>query len=134
MRAGLRAKEPEPPGRVDLVLVLMGAVVAFVVSLVASGILGAVMLRATFSEGLLPLIMTLTTYASVAAGGLYTGYKAETLGWLNGGLAGLAYVLALAIVGALLFPQTVTAAAMVKKALASFAVGAFGGTVGINMQ
>lgn len=136
MRAGARASEEyqREVGRIDWPAVLSGAIVAFVISLVASGLLGVVMLRSSLSDSIIPGLMAAVGYVSIALGGLYTGYRTEQLGWLNGGMAAVVYVLASFLVGLILFPGVAAAWPLVKRAAVGFAVGAFGGTMGINMQ
>lgn len=136
MRAGTRASEDyqHEIGRIDWSAVLTGAIVAFLVSLVASGLLGVVMLRSTFSDAVIPGLMAAVGYTSIALGGLYTGYRTEQLGWLNGGLAGVVYVLASFVVGLVIFPGAAALWPLAKRAAVGFLVGAFGGTLGINLQ
>jgi putative membrane protein (TIGR04086 family) len=90
------------------------------------------MYRTLLPEPLLPTIMGAVNLVALVCGGYFAGRRAEAMGWLNGGLAGLLYTLLLIGLGAFFFPGPTAVLAVLRRIVVAFVLGALGGTVGIN--
>jgi len=77
-------------------------------------------------------IMAVGGIVAVLAGGYQTGKSMGRAGWLNGGITGLAYAVALLIL-ALLLDMRLSAGSLITLA-AGFTFGAAGGVLGVNRR
>jgi putative membrane protein (TIGR04086 family) len=77
-------------------------------------------------------IMAAGGIIAVLAGGCQTGKSMGRSGWLNGGITGLAYAVALLIL-ALLLDMRMSAGSLITLA-AGFTFGAAGGVLGVNRR
>lgn len=123
---------PAPPG-LDLGAVASGVIAMFVLTLILSAGLAAAIYFTDVTEGDLAGVLYYAGVVTVAAGGAVAGRRAETRGWLHGGLAGVGYVLVSLAVGSLLFPGAALLAGLGGKLATAFAAGAVGGVVGVNL-
>lgn len=111
----------------------MGVIAAYVVSLVASAVVGAMVLRTTLAQGNLTSLMTWIGQASILLGAFYAARKARRAGIANGGLTGLCYVTLTFILGALIFPEPFNFALFGQKLVVGAIIGALGGTAGVSL-
>ncbi len=110
-----------------------GVIAAYAVSLVASAVVGAMVLRTTLAQGNLTSVMTWIGQASILLGAFYAARKARSAGIVNGGLTGLCYVAVTFILGALIFPEPFNFALFGQRLLVGVIVGALGGTAGVSL-
>jgi len=113
--------------------VLLGVLAALTASILLSALTGAVVYFSSLGEGVLPIATTATSMLSVFVGGAYAGKRANSLGWLHGGLSGLAFVGVLAVLGWLALPGTPVAGALGARLAYGFVVGSAGGVFGVNL-
>jgi putative membrane protein (TIGR04086 family) len=82
---------------------------------------------------------SLTTYVyvihalSIFMGSYVTGKRAGVKGWYHGGMLGVVYSVVVAIISFLGFDVSITLHTLILIAI-SFAIGAFGGIIGVNMR
>lgn len=129
--AGVKERYRTPPP-FDARAPAVGAAVALVLVLLASGVLAlAVYLTALHEYQLEALLYYLGTGAT-AAGGLVAARWADHKGWLHGGAAGLLYVLVGSVLGHWLFPGDGSPLAQLgPRMVLGFVLGAIGGVVGM---
>jgi putative membrane protein (TIGR04086 family) len=123
-----------PSGGLNLKYVLLGVLTALILAFVLSGIVGAVMYQGWLSEIHSPLVMTAVSFLSLFLGGVYAGRRAGRAGWAHGALAGLFYLVLVSILGLLLFDQLAPVMVLLQRLIVGAALGAVGGTVGINIR
>ncbi|WP_274362645.1 TIGR04086 family membrane protein [Paenibacillus thermotolerans] len=82
---------------------------------------------------------SMTTYVyiihciSLLFGGLVTGKRAGKRGWYSGGMMGILYSIVIILIGFLSYDAAFTLYTFILLAL-SFAAGAFGGMIGVNLR
>lgn len=134
MRPGSRAQIRTREGiRVSLRALITGALACAALALVAAGILGLIMYRTLLPEATLPSIMSVVNLVALICGGYLAGRKAQSTGWLNGGLAALAYTVFLIVLGLFFFPGPTAVLAVARRLFVAFVLGALGGTAGVNL-
>lgn len=127
-----RRQAQAPPG-LDLGAVVAGVIAMFALTLLLSAALAAAIYFTDVTEGDLAGVLYYAGLVTVVAGGAVAGRRAETRGWLHGGLAGLGYVIVSLAVGSILFPGTALWAGLAGKLATAFAAGALGGVLGVNL-
>lgn len=136
MRAALERTRsaPRTAERLNLKYVALGVVVAFLFAFVMSGLVGLVMYQGWLSEFYSPLIMNIVSFFCLFLGGVYAGRRAGRAGWAHGALTGLSYLACVSILGLLVFDQLAPVLVLFERAAVGVALGAVGGTVGINTR
>ncbi len=135
MRAGYeRARVMTRPREgLQLKCVLLGVVLAFMAAFVLSGVVGLVMYQGWLSEVYSPLVMNIVSFFCLFLGALYAGRRAGVSGLIHGGLTGFFYIIAISILGLLLFDQLAPVLVLVERTVLAVLLGAVGGTIGINI-
>lgn len=134
MRPGTRAEIRTREGlHISLRALIAGVLACAALALIAAAILGLVMYRTLLPEAVLPNIMGAINLVALVCGGYFAGRKAGTMGWLNGGLAGLVYTATLLAMGLFFFPGPVAALTALRRLLVGFVLAALGGTAGVNL-
>lgn len=126
-------KRAGPPPPVDARAVAAGVIVVTALTVFMSAILAVAIYTTTITEAHVSGLLYYLGLASVAAGGAVAARRARGRGLIHGGLTGLAYVLISLLVGAVLFPGSLVAAAMTRKVLTALVAGAAGGIIGLNI-
>jgi putative membrane protein (TIGR04086 family) len=133
MRSGTRALTRTREGlNISLRALIAGVLACAALALVAAAVLGLIMYRTMLPEAVLPNIMGAVNLVALVVGGYFAGRKAESMGWLNGGLAGLVYTALLVLLGLFFFPGPTAALVVLRRVVVGFVLGALGGTVGVN--
>ena len=103
-------------------------------AILALGLLAATWVVVTPGSGyyLAPALST-AVFIGVLAGGMVSGRRVRNLGWLHGGLVGLAASLVLIILAALAGPLAFGLLYWAMRVVLLTIVGAVGGVVGINL-
>jgi putative membrane protein (TIGR04086 family) len=123
------AKEPPPLWK----SVVAGIVAAYLVSLLASAAVGAMVLRTTLAQGNLTSLMGWIGQSSILIGALYAAKRARQAGLVTGALTGAGYIVVSFILGALVFPEPVNFVVLGQRLLMGLFVGALGGAAGVNL-
>lgn len=133
MRPGVRAATRTREGpAISIRALVTGIVACAALALAAAAVLGLVMSRTLLPEPLLPTIMGAVNLVALVCGGYLAGRRADAMGWLNGGLAGLAYTILVVVLGAFFFPGPAAVLLVLRRVAVAFLLGALGGTIGIN--
>ncbi|MCL4426222.1 MAG: TIGR04086 family membrane protein [Firmicutes bacterium] len=118
----------------DLTAVAAGVVVSFALTFVASTIMALLLYNMIMSDNRLPLLEDLAGLISVVLGGWYAARRAETSGWLHGGVTGVVYVLIALTLGLALYSVPFILVTSLKRLGAGFLLGALGGVLGVNLR
>jgi putative membrane protein (TIGR04086 family) len=86
------------------------------------------------SERNLPFVVAVTTLLSVMVAGFDAARGAETRGWLWGMLAGLIYVLIMAMIMVIMLPTFAVDMRTILVCVLGIAGGGLGGILGINLK
>lgn len=86
------------------------------------------------SERSLPMVVAVTTVLSVMVAGFDAARAAEQRGWAWGMLAGLVYVLIMAVFMAVMLPEFAVGMRTFTTFVLAVAGGGLGGIFGINMR
>lgn len=113
--------------------VLPGVGVALVVSVAGAALFGIIISTRPVLEEYLPIGLNVLATLSAVAGGARAGARTRQAGWLNGGLAGAAYILVCFFLGMAFYPAAVPAVALTKSLVLGFLAGAIGGVIGVNL-
>lgn len=113
--------------------ILSGVLFTFVTTLIVSGGMAAVVAFTQLTEPGVARVVYYLAMCVVALGGAYGARQASSLGWLHGGMVGLAYGLLAGIIGSLVFPGGLAALALGTRLLVAFVAGSIGGMVGVNL-
>jgi len=126
------AGERRAPGFLSVGAVISGAALGFAITFAGAALLGLAA-SLTAWQGI-DADIAWFSYLSIALGGMLAAKRSRRTGWLHGGLVGLVYF----AVSAAFFQSGFTwgdllAQDALAKALYSFAAGALGGVLGINL-
>ena len=113
--------------------ILAGVVAGFLFAVIATSIIAVIYVRTSLSEAPLPWIISSVNLLSMATAGLVAGRRAQTTGWLNGGLAGFGFAFAAILISYALFPQAVPLLVAAERLGLGLGLGLVGGTVGVNL-
>lgn len=113
--------------------VLGGSVLSFAVTFVGAILLGAAVSWTEWNG--LSSGLSYFSYAAVAIGGMWAAKRSRRMGWVHGGVVGVAFV----VISALLFQpdfqlnQLIDSTVLI-KIIWSAAAGALGGVLGVNFS
>ncbi|MCL2576897.1 MAG: TIGR04086 family membrane protein [Defluviitaleaceae bacterium] len=120
--------------KMQLKHLVIGVLMAYAITSIV--FLGYAMLitYTTVSERSLPTVVAITTVLSVMVAGFDAARGSETRGWLWGMVAGLVYVLIMAIVMIVMLPTFSVDGRTVMVCALGIAGGGLGGILGINTK
>lgn len=122
-----------PVGGLQWSAVAAGVVAAFVVSLVAAGVIVLVVYTTTVSEHTASTFLFAAGLLSLGAAAGYGARLAGTLGWVHGLAIGVGYVIVTMVLSPLLFPGGMTVGGSAVRLAVGAALGALGGVLGVNL-
>jgi len=123
-----------PSEGLNLKYVLLGVLTALVLAFVLSGVVGVIIYQGWLSDIHSPITMTVVSFVCLFAGGVYAGRRAGRAGWVHGALTGFLYLVLVSIIGLLVFDQLASVVVLLQRLAVGVALGAVGGTVGINIR
>lgn len=128
------AQVPASEGVLNVGAVFKGTLLGYAVTLAMFLIFAAALTVTDFPEKMIRGAVVIATVISVIAGGTVAGRSARTMGWLNGTVTGVFYVVLLYLLSGL-FTRNYTIDGGVLTTLGIGLVsGAAGGVIGINMR
>ncbi len=113
--------------------VASGLIWAFLLTLVLSAVMAALIFTTSISETTLSRFLEGGGLFSLFVGSAYAARRAGSLGWMHGGMVGALYILLSSLLGALFSPVQITLAMVGKRLALGAVLGAIGGTVGVNL-
>lgn len=114
--------------------ILKGVLLAYVVTLVIFLIFAVVITYTSFPEGSIPTVVVITTIVSIIYAGTRVAKNARSKGWLNGAIAGMAYMVILYVASCLALTGFVFDRYVIYMLFLGILAGAFGGIMGINLK
>lgn len=82
----------------------------------------------------LQITMVFLAYAMVLLGGIASGRRSSSRGWLAGGVSGTLFFVTLLVINALFVHSPVGAFMALLRVVIASAVGAAGGMIGVNLR
>jgi len=112
----------------------IGVVMAFAITCIVFLAYAMLITYTNMSERNLPIVVAVTTLLSVMVAGFDAARGATNRGWLWGMVAGLIYVLILAIIVIIMLPTFAVDGRTVTVIVLGLAGGGLGGILGINIK
>ncbi|MFZ5966041.1 MAG: TIGR04086 family membrane protein [Bacillota bacterium] len=113
---------------------LKGVVSAYIFSLIVFIIMALLITYTSMSETIIPLMTTIVMIISVSVSGMYSGMKIKRKGWLNGGIAGLIYIIWMIFMSWVFIEGFSFDKYALFKILIGAAGGGIGGMIGVNLK
>lgn len=117
----------------NLRAVVIGTVATLLASMTVAVVTALVMYLSPLSEQYLSTGLYYVGFAIVIIGGAVASRAARRLGWLHGGLAGMAAATLAMFLLSFLFPGGLATAEVFRQAAMAFGAGALGGVIGVNL-
>ncbi|AFK86694.1 MULTISPECIES: TIGR04086 family membrane protein [Thermoanaerobacterium] len=113
--------------------IIVGLLVSYIITLLFFIIYALVLTYTPLSELTLPTLTMLITIIGIVLSGAIAARNTRSKGWLNGGLAGLLYVLLMLFLGVYFVKEAGINAGIALKLIWGVVLGAIGGMIGINL-
>lgn len=113
--------------------IIVGLLVSYIITLLFFIIYALVLTYTPLSELTLPTLTMLITIIGIVLSGAIAARNTKSKGWLNGGLAGLLYVLLMLFLGVYFVKEAGINAGIALKLIWGVVLGAIGGMIGINL-
>ncbi len=113
---------------------VLGVIVAFVVSLLCTLVMAGIYTWTTISESTLPYTAYTINAISVLFGAVFAARSAGIKGWYYGGVTALLFSAMLAVVGSLVDLSAAFQLETVVRIAILGLIGSFGGMVGVNLK
>lgn len=121
------------PPLFNLRAVLAGALAALAASAALAAVTALLVYLTPLGEGYLSLVLYYAGFLVLLLGGIVSGRASRRLGWLHGGMAGLAAAAAALFLLGVFFPGGLLTGEVVRQAGLAFLAGAVGGMIGVNL-
>ncbi len=116
------------------ITLLKGIVFSLIITVILIIVLALILTYTSLSEGIIPIVNSIIMILSIALGSIYVSVKINRLGWLNGALTGLLYILILVILGNMFVDSFKLDIFILFRILIALITGAVGGMIGINLR
>ncbi|AEF17458.1 MULTISPECIES: TIGR04086 family membrane protein [Thermoanaerobacterium] len=113
--------------------IIVGLLISYIITLLFFIIYALVLTYTPLSELTLPTLTMLITIIGIVLSGAIAARNTKSKGWLNGGLAGLLYVLLMLFLGVYFVKEAGINAGIALKLIWGVILGAIGGMIGINL-
>lgn len=113
--------------------VLKAVLLAYAITMIIFLVFAVIITYSNFPETAIPTVVVITTVLSIMLAGIKVARKAKSKGWLNGAIAGIAYMIILYFISALALTGFVFDRYVIYMLILGLLTGAFGGIVGINI-
>ncbi|HHV73524.1 hypothetical protein BVF91_03180 [Thermoanaerobacterium sp. PSU-2] len=113
--------------------IIVGLLISYIITLLFFIIYALVLTYTPLSELTLPTLTMLITIIGIVLSGAIAARNTKSKGWLNGGLAGLLYVLLMLFLGVYFVKEAGINAGIALKLIWGIVLGAIGGMIGINL-
>lgn len=119
---------------ISIVVIGKSVLMAYIISIIMLIVYGIILSITSLSETSLPTAVMIITVASIALAGIYSAIKVESMGWLNGAIVGLAYMVILFLLGIIFKTGAALDSFLLFRLFLGFVVGALAGIIGINLK
>lgn len=113
--------------------IFSGLLYSLICMIVSTLLISFILMFPSLKEESLSTYVYIIHCLSIFIGGFISGKRAGKKGWYHGGMLGILYSAIIVIVSFLGFDAAVTAYTLI-LVLLSFAMGAFGGMLGVNLR
>ena len=114
--------------------ILKSVGMAYLITLLIFLVLAIILTYMEFPEAMVPSAVVITTLISIMLAGTSAARRARTRGWINGGLAGLVYMIILYIISSSTIVNFRIDQYVWAMLISGILAGALGGVVGINLK
>lgn len=118
---------------IDFFWIIKGTIAGYFISLICFLLVGAGLYFTHMSEGIIPTIVIIVYLVSIIVAGFYVARNTQSKGWLNGGIAGVFYIVILIILSYFFLPDFNLSLPLIGKLVLGFIIGAIGGIIGVNL-
>lgn len=118
---------------IDFFWIIKGTIAGYFISLICFLLIGAGLYFTHMSEGIIPTIVIIVYLVSIIVAGFYVARNTQSKGWLNGGIAGVFYIVILIILSYFFLPDFNLSLPLIGKLVLGFIIGAIGGIIGVNL-
>lgn len=118
---------------IDFFWIIKGTIAGYFISLICFLLIGAGLYFTHMSEGIIPTIVIIIYLVSIIVAGFYVARNTQSKGWLNGGIAGVFYIVILIILSYFFLPDFNLSLPLIGKLVLGFIIGAIGGIIGVNL-
>ncbi|MCX7843067.1 MAG: TIGR04086 family membrane protein [Clostridia bacterium] len=115
-------------------IIAKGLIVSYIVTIPSFILFALILANTDFPEKYMTLAVLVTTILSVFAAGVTVSRNARSKGWLNGSIAGIAYMLVLYLISSITKGDFSINRYVVTMLLVGILSGAIGGITGINLK
>lgn len=119
---------------ISIVVIGKSVLMAYIISIIMLIVYGIILSITSLSETSLPTAVMIITVASIALAGIYSAIKVESMGWLNGAIVGLSYMVILFLLGIIFKTGAALDSFLLFRLFLGFVVGALAGIIGINLK
>ncbi|MGI6778656.1 MAG: TIGR04086 family membrane protein [Acetivibrionales bacterium] len=120
--------------RITLVAVIKGIVLSYVITIPAFIIFSIILTYVNFPQRIINPVVVVITIISILVAGISVTKNVRSKGWLNGGFAGLIYMIILYILGSVVYNDFTIDRYVITMLIIGVLTGCIGGMLGINMR
>jgi len=113
---------------------IKGIIVAYLITIPVFLIFSIILANTDFPERYIQPVVLATTIISVLAAGSIVTHGLKSKGWINGGLAGLIYMLVLYLFSSIIFRDFSINRYIITVFVIGILTGCIGGILGINLK
>lgn len=114
--------------------IIKGTILCYIITLIMFAVFATALLFTDFPGKFIYAVVIITTVVSVIIGGTVAGHSAKSMGWLNGAIMGIFYVVVLYFIGSIINKNFAIEGNTLMMACIAIASGAVGGMIGINFR
>lgn len=118
----------------NVMSILKGILIAYVITVPVFMLFALLLTNIDFPQRLITPAVVITTVVSVLFAGSTATRGVKSKGWLNGGLVGFIYMLALYLISSLALNNFTIDKYVLTMTIIGILTGAIGGIVGINLK
>lgn len=113
--------------------ILRGTVLALFIAIIICSILGIISYLYEIPEVYINVILKVAGLLSIFIGSVYTVRQTRSMGWLNGGLVGLLFIVLAVLISQVINPEEIVFTVALSRILVGVIVGAVSGIVALNI-
>jgi len=120
--------------RISYKNILFGTVTAVIFSLLLIVLASVILLYTNIPQRIIPVLSKIIMFMSVFMGGIVSGVKSNSGGWLGGALTGVAFFLLLYVIGMITGINAGFSYMILLFCVLCAIIGCIGGVFGINLK
>ena len=122
----------EPRRNIPFIFILQGGFIALCLSVVFILVAGAIINWIGVSEQYSPTMIFISSAGGILLGARWTGKRAGSRGWFNGGMVGVLYIVATILLGLVVLDDFFADIILVSRVFFGLSFGVIGGMWGVN--